>query len=235
MSSVWELSKPGVLAELHPQLKQYFSEIPAGQIARGAGYFEWAGSPRRWLWPFLAVLGKDQVLFPAWQQRVRFEIENEPRINQHGQNSILARRTFYFERGARTMLDEITAERYSAPGSSSTDHLLIDYLGRSRRLAATLQLTAEGGALRVNSTAVSLRCWGHRFELPRCIAPRIELTERFDELTGLQSMSLKLFQPQLGLLYEYSGSFRYWLEPAEGRCSAESGGSTGMTQTTGQR
>ncbi len=46
------------LEALHPHLSDYFSLIPVGKIGRGRGVFATVGTPRRWLYPVLAVLGR---------------------------------------------------------------------------------------------------------------------------------------------------------------------------------
>jgi hypothetical protein len=45
--------------------------------------------------------------------------------------------------------------------------------------------------------------------LPRAIAPRVVLTERWDDSTDRQRVSLVVEAPLIGRLYEYSGSFTY--------------------------
>ncbi|WP_045072929.1 DUF4166 domain-containing protein [Psychromicrobium lacuslunae] len=206
MSSVWEAAHPGLLDQLHPRLQSYFSEIPVGQVGRGSGIFDRVGSPHRWLWPVFLVLSWDRIIFPVWQSEVRFEIENRPQTAQ-GVKLIRARRSFHFEAGSRVMIDAITAE----PASKSTTRL-VDYLGSSGRLAASLLVSAQNGQLELRSEAISVRLLGRRFTLPRVIAPTVQITEGVDESTGLQRISMELRQPQLGLLYQYQGRFNYQIE-----------------------
>jgi len=208
MSSVWEQANPGLLARLDPRLQGYFSEIPAGQVGRGSGIFECVGSPRRWLWPVFLMLSWDRVIFPVWQQQVRFEVENRPWHDERGNTTIQARRSFHFVAGTRVMVDAITAEQ-----QTSEEIGLIDYLGSSGRLAANLQAEAKDGALSLSSTSVSFRLWRRSFTLPRAISPTVRITEGIDESTGLQQISMELRQPQLGLLYQYRGKFSYRIVP----------------------
>jgi hypothetical protein len=47
------------------------------------------------------------------------------------------------------------------------------------------------------------------------MAPRVRLTERFDDTDELQHVALTLIAPVLGRIYEYAGSFHYSIEAGE--------------------
>ncbi|MCS6550167.1 DUF4166 domain-containing protein [Curtobacterium flaccumfaciens pv. flaccumfaciens] len=214
--SPYELSTPqDVLARLHPRLRTYFGEIPPGHVGRGEGVFDAVGTPRRWLWPVLAVFARDSVMFPVWQRDVPFTVENRPTRVRRGSGvslearpAVRAHRTFRFRSGSRTMVDAITAE----PDG------LVDHLGRHGRVSARLRTQVDGdgpdaGALRLVSTRVTFRALGREVRLPALIAPRVTLTERFDDEADLQRVSLVLTAPVLGTLYRYEGAFRYEIAP----------------------
>jgi hypothetical protein len=214
--SPYELSTPSeVLARLHPRLSTYFGAIPPGHVGRGEGVFDVVGTPRRWLWPVLAVFARDSVMFPVWERDVPFTVENRPARVRRGSGpslearpAVRAHRTFHFRSGARTMVDAITAE----PGG------LVDHLGRRGRVSALLrtEVDADGpdaGALRLVSTRVTFRALGRDLRLPAALSPRVTLTERFDDEADLQRVSLVLTAPVLGTLYRYEGAFRYEIAP----------------------
>ncbi|QSB23969.1 DUF4166 domain-containing protein [Curtobacterium sp. 24E2] len=213
--SPYELSTPSdVLARLHPRLTAYFGAIPPGHVGRGAGVFDVVGTPRRWLWPLLAWFARDSVMFPVWERDVPFTVENRPahvrrgRAGREARPAVRAHRTFRFRSGSRTMVDAITAE----PDG------LVDHLGRHGRVSARLraEVDAHGpdaGALRLVSTRVTFRALGREVRLPARIAPRVLLTERFDDEADLQRVSLVLSAPVLGTLYRYEGAFRYEIAP----------------------
>ncbi|MBE7163154.1 MAG: DUF4166 domain-containing protein, partial [Williamsia herbipolensis] len=69
---------PAATARLHPRLRAYFAAIPPGHVGRGDGVFAVVGTPRRWLWPFLALFARDDVMFPVWERDVPFTVENRP-------------------------------------------------------------------------------------------------------------------------------------------------------------
>jgi hypothetical protein len=213
--SPYELSTPpNVLARLHPRLRTYFGPVPPGHVGRGEGVFDVVGTPRRWLWPVLAVFARDSVMFPVWERDVPFTVENRPahvrrgRAGREARPAVRAHRTFRFRSGSRTMVDAITAE----PDG------LVDHLGRDGRISARLraQVDADGpdaGALRLVSTRVTFRALGRDLRLPAALSPRVTLTERFDDEADLQRVSLVLAAPVLGTLYRYEGAFRYEIAP----------------------
>lgn len=198
--SPYETARGGDLTGLHPQLRTYFAAIPAGQHGLGRGVFTSVGTPRRWLWPVLAVLARDGVLFPVWEHDVAFLVVNRP-----GPARVDAVRRFEFRDGPRDMIDAIRAD---ADG-------LVDRLGRSGRWEARLESRIVDGALRLHSTRVSVRLLGRRLPVPRWCAPVVELTERFDDGDQRQHVRVTVTVPLVGLVYEYAGSFRYSVESGE--------------------
>jgi hypothetical protein len=104
------------------------------------------------------------------------------------------------------MRDAITAEPQG----------LVDHLGTGRRFSAGLAARAVDGALLLDSTSVSMRIGRRRIRLPAFMAPRIALSERFDEATGEQNVAVTIELPVLGKVYEYAGSFRYEIRQGEG-------------------
>ena len=93
--SPWEAALGDALAQLHPRLRAYFSPIPIGKVGRGRGTFEVVGTPRRWLWPVLWLLGRDGVVFPVWEHDVAFTVEN-----RWDGGILRATRTFEFRNGS---------------------------------------------------------------------------------------------------------------------------------------
>ncbi|MFZ6991514.1 DUF4166 domain-containing protein [Curtobacterium sp. RRHDQ66] len=216
--SPYELSTtPDVVDRLHPRLRAYFGAIPPGHVGRGDGVFDVVGTPRRWLWPVLALFARDAVMFPVWQRQVAFTVENRAARVGRGSSlearvAVRAHRTFHLRSGDRTMVDAITAE----PDG------LVDHLGRHGRVSARLRVEVDvdgpdAGALRLVSTRVTFRALGRGWSLPALIAPRVTLTERFDDEADLQRVSLVLTAPIVGTLYRYEGAFRYVIAPDTGR------------------
>jgi hypothetical protein len=198
MTSPWERALGAQIEELDPGLRTYFGEIPAGMVGRGSGVFDVVGTPKRWLWPFLAVLALDGILFPTWQRQVPFTITNRP-----GRRGTLgAKRLFEFADTAWVLTDQI--------GITSAG--LTDRLGRSGLLAVTLDPSVVRGRLVLRSTGVTFRLGVIRIPFG-ALAPRLTLVERRDG--DRQHVSLRLHLPVLGTLYEYSGWFRYVIEPDE--------------------
>ena len=199
MPSPYEVALGGDLTGLHPRLRAYFAAIPAGRHGLGRGTFDRVGTPRRWLWPVLALLARDGVLFPVWEHDVPFLVVNRP-----GRDRVDAVRRFEFPAGSRDMIDAIGAD---AGG-------LYDRLGRSGRLETRLDARIVDGALHLDSARVFVHLAGRRVPVPRLCAPRVHLTERFDDGDNRQHVQVTVTLPLVGAVYEYSGSFRYSIEEA---------------------
>ncbi|MES1169657.1 MAG: DUF4166 domain-containing protein, partial [Leifsonia sp.] len=133
-TSPWQRALGDGIAGLHPELRVYFSAIPAGRVGRGTGSFDSLGTPRRWLWPVLSALARRGILFPVWQHDVPFRIENRA-VGA----TLHATRTFHLPGGDRTMVDAVSMD---AGG-------LVDRLGVGGELAVELRATVVDGALRL--------------------------------------------------------------------------------------
>lgn len=179
---------------LHPRLARYFAAIPPGHVGRGRGVFDVVGTPRRWLWPILALRVLDGIVFPVWERDVPFAVVNRP-----AQSGVTARRVFELRSGTRTMHDTIVA----------TSAGLVDRLGRRGVVEAALSVEVVDGALRLSSTRVAVRAAGRWIALPTVFAPRVLLTERFDDDLDRQCVSITVDAPLIGRIYEYRGEFSY--------------------------
>lgn len=197
--SPYEAAMGDALDRLHPRLRPYFSAVPAGSVGRGSGTFAVVGTPRRWLWPVLRLLGRQGVLFAVDRRDVPFRVENRPSTAVGGAVAVTAVRTFAFADGPRRMVDEIAAR-----GDGLEDHL-----GHRRRWSARLRATVVDGALTMVSTNTALRLGPVDLRVPRIVAPRVTLHESFDDSVGRQRVSVVLDSPALGRLYEYTGHFDY--------------------------
>ncbi|WP_426515185.1 DUF4166 domain-containing protein [Diaminobutyricibacter sp. McL0618] len=196
------------LAGLHPRLQAYFSAIPADHHGFGRGVFDTVGTPRRWLWPALALLSRAGVVFPVWEHDVSFTVVNRPAGTPH---AVTADRFFVLRRGSRHMRDVISAD---GPGPGSGPRLR-DRLGSPPRLDAQLEAAVVAGALRLRSTRVTYLAGSLRIPFPRLIAPVVELTESYDDALDSQRVSLTVRAPFIGTIYQYAGSFVYEIRRGE--------------------
>lgn len=191
------------IGQLHPRLRSYFSEIPEGSHGHGTGIFDVVGTPRRWLWPALAILSRAGILFPVWQHDVPFTVVNSAGAGPHP--IVRAVRTFEFAHRPRAMVDEIGCD----------EGAITDHLGAGRRLVACFAVETVEGALALTSTRVGLRLGRRTLWLARRLAPLVTLEERFDEAEDVQRVSVVVTHPLLGRLYEYAGSFVYEIRRGE--------------------
>ncbi|MBX3099800.1 MAG: DUF4166 domain-containing protein [Salinibacterium sp.] len=183
------------MADLDAGLRAYFGDIPHGYVGRGHGVFDVVGTPKRWLWPALALLARDGIVFPVWEHAVPFTVTNRPTVD----GTVRATRVFQFAGGDRTMTDEI--------GVTSAG--LTDRLGTNGRVSARFDARVVNGRLVLESTGVDLRI-GPFLLRWRVLTPRVSLIERTDG--DHQHVSLRMSLPFVGTLYEYSGSFSYAVE-----------------------
>lgn len=208
MTSPYRAVLGAAFDELHPRLREYFDAIPPGAVGRGAGVFDTVGTPRRWLWPVLAVFSRAHILFAVWERQVPFTVTNRP-VPAAGRDgvggpAVAAERVFALRGRTATMVDEIGVE-----GGA-----LVDRLGSPVRVVARFAATVRDGGLRLRSTAVWLVVSGHRVRLPRAVAPVVVLTERWDEERDEQLVSITVTAPLIGRIYQYGGRFRYRIAAA---------------------
>ena len=212
--SPYELTSGSALDDLHPVLRRYFGVIKPGFRGYGNGVFETVGTPRRAVRLVLRMLSRQGILLPAWEHNVPFTVVNAPLIDRDGRTAIVAVRTFHLLRGEQTMIDAITAENPGADG-------LVDHLGFDRRLRVRFATRVVRGELHLTSTALELRVGRLHLVVPRSIAPRVSLVERFDDAAnqgaGAQRVSVTVDAPLLGRLYEYTGIFDYEVRPEPDR------------------
>lgn len=89
---------------------------------------------------------------------------------------------------------------------------IVDVLGARRRFRALFAARVLDGGLFLTSTRVAVRVGTHHVKIPRFIAPRVMLEERFSDDDNRQHVSLTMYVPLVGKVYEYAGSFRYNVE-----------------------
>ena len=205
MTSPYRVVLGAAFDDLHPRLRTYFDAIPPGGVGEGRGVFDTVGTRRRWLWPALALLGRSHVVFPVWEREVPFTVENLPAADAAGAPVVRALRVFRLRGGLRTMVDEISADR----------GVIVDTLGRPYRVSARFDAAVVRGGLTLTSTSVAFLLGSKRIRIPGPLAPRVILTERFDDDRGVQVVSITLHQPLIGRVYEYAGSFRYSIRAGE--------------------
>lgn len=161
--------------------------------------FDVVGTPRRWLWPALWLLGRAGVVFPVHERDVPFTVVNTPTTDARGRPAVRAVRRFDFDRGSRDMTDVI----------SEGQDGLIDRLGSGGLIEAAFTSRVVDGELHLRSTRVAIHLGALTIRLPRRLSPVVRLTERFDDATARQQVAVTIDAQLVGRLYQYSGTFRY--------------------------
>lgn len=191
------------LRDLHPTLRRYFSAIPRGYIGVGEGVFAEFGTERRWLWPLLKPFERRGVLFAGHARAVRFRVVNrtvtEPSTARGGAGLANALRTLDLPGGQWTMVDSVARTRFG----------VVDRLGEPCTVAAAFEVDVQDGGLTLTSRAVGLVVGRLKIRVPRPFAPVVRLSERYDEVSGLQRVELGIDAPLIGRVYGYRGHFSY--------------------------
>ncbi|MEO8527497.1 MAG: DUF4166 domain-containing protein [Pseudolysinimonas sp.] len=191
--SPWEIALGDRLGELDPALRPYFSVIHLGYSGIGEGEFEQIGTPRRWLWPMLWVLGRLGIVYPLWATDLPFEIRNS-RPGDPADGILNGLRYYRFHGSYRTMSDQI---RFGPHG-------LVDRFARGA-IEMLFDADVIEGHLELRSKGAVLRVGKARIPIP--FAPRVHLVERYDG--ERQRVALTMDLPAIGRVYEYRGAFSY--------------------------
>lgn len=181
--------------QLHPALREYFSAVPRGSLGVGEGVFERIGTPRRWLWPILAMLQRHGVAHAGWHHDVPFTVRNRTIAGK-----AIGARTLHLPDGDWTMKDAVGARPHGR---------VLDQLGEPTTLAVVFGVSVDGDALALRSTTVGIRFGRMRIRLPKLLAPVVRLRESAEKQAGRQRVSLTVDMPVIGRLYEYEGTFSY--------------------------
>ena len=182
---------------LHPRLESYFSPLPPGRVGRGHGVLARLGtrSPLRVLMrPFRASGG----VYTGWARDVPFDLTNR---GEDGE--VIAERRFRVTEG-----DWVMRDRVRLVGEGAVE----DLIGDPPTLSAVFDVAVDRGALVLRSRSTTVRLGRLRLRIPRLVAPRIHLEERFVDELDRQQVSLSVDLPVLGRIYEYRGTFVHHIE-----------------------
>lgn len=186
------------MEQLHPALQRYFAGVQDGKVGIGEGVFDRFGTRHWWLWPFLRLARRRGVLVPGMHHDVPFRIENRVEASH-----AVAARTLSLPSGEWTMRDSM---------SLTPRGLLVDAVGRPPLVHTGFVVDLDGEALCLRSRAVGITLGRVRLRVPRLLAPRVHLTERYDVTRHRQHVNLTIDAPVLGRIYEYAGAFTYRIE-----------------------
>lgn len=182
---------------LHPRLESYFSPLPPGRVGRGHGVLTRIGtrSPMRALMRPFRARG---AVYTGWARDVPFEVTNR---GEDGEVS--AERRFRVPEG-----DWVMRDRVRAVGEGAVE----DLIGDPPILSAVFDVAVDRGALVLRSRETALHLGRIRLRIPRPVAPRIRLEERFVDELDRQQVALRVDMPVFGRIYEYEGTFVHHLE-----------------------
>ena len=171
--------------------------------ASGRGVFDTVGTPRRWLWPALALLGGRRGLPGLASATCRSRSMNRPGRGRGGR-AVGARRPRLPPRGRGDgrWCDEISAD---ARGHRRP-------LGRpSPRVEPRFDAAVVDGATAAHvDVASSCGSARMRIPVPALVAPRVDAHRALRRRPGRAArVASRCTSPLIGTVYEYAGSFRY--------------------------
>jgi hypothetical protein len=173
---------------LAPELRNYFTGKTVGT---GHGVFTEAGLRLRFLWPVLAFMAWQRILFPEYGRDVSFTVVNTPTAN----GSLDAVRTFHFPGMDRPLEDTMRV----------VDGRLHDFMGRNRGFEVRMALTIAGGSVHMRSDGQWLRFLRARIPVPQLAT--VCVTDSWAD--GSQHVDVRLRSPILGEWFRYAGRFTY--------------------------
>lgn len=182
---------------LHPRLESYFSPLPPGRAGHGHGVLTRLGS-RSPLRILMRPFQSRGAFYAGWADDVPFEV-----INRGEDGAVVAERRFHVSGEAWVMRDRVTL---------AGDGLMEDLIGAPPMLSAVFEVAVESGALVLRSHRMRIQLGRLRLRVPRPVAPRILLEERFLDELDRQQVSVSVDLPVLGRIYEYEGTFTYRIE-----------------------
>lgn len=138
------------------------------------------------------------AVYTGWAQDVPFDVANR---GEDGE--VIAERRFHVPEGDWVMRDRV---RLAGEG------MVEDLLGDPPALSAVFDVGVERGALVLRSRSTRVHLGRFRLRVPRPVAPRIRLEERFLDELERQQVSLSVDMPIIGRIYEYQGTFVHRIE-----------------------
>lgn len=182
---------------LHPRLESYFSPLPPGRVGRGRGVLTRVGTRSR-LRALMRPLRARGAVYTGWAHDVPFDVTNR---GEDGE--VIAERRFHAPEG-----DWVMRDRVRLAGEGRVE----DLIGDPPTLSAVFDVAVDSGALVLRSRDTTLRLGRVRLRIPRPMAPRIRLEERFLDELDRQQVALTVDMPVLGRIYEYEGTFVHRIE-----------------------
>jgi hypothetical protein len=177
---------------LHPQLRERLVPPAADSVGLSFGVVR-AGSRSRLLRPLLRLLSTRRIVFPAFSTAARLSVTTVP-----GPGEGLSRGRAFHLAGREYLIEDTLHVVDGRP------HV---FLGRSRALEIAFRPTVSDGGLTLTSAGVWVHAGSMRVPVPRIVAPRAVITERWVDVAV--RVEAHITAPGLGEVFEYAGSLEH--------------------------
>ncbi|PXW83569.1 uncharacterized protein DUF4166 [Pseudogracilibacillus auburnensis] len=185
-------------SKLHPMLQKRYASLNKETFI-GKGIMKTITGPK-WLFPFLLLGTKYNLLFPEKGTQIPFMIINSPRIGINGENQIHWKRIFYFGK----------KERYfNALMSLDSDNKVVkDYLGEPSVLYADLSFSVtKEGYMYIESKRQRMVLGSIEIPLPMILQGIATVLEKYEETKDVYTIKVVVKNPLIGLVFSYEGEF----------------------------
>ncbi|WP_435358148.1 DUF4166 domain-containing protein [Haloarchaeobius sp. DFWS5] len=198
MTSIFQRALGSAYSALHPAIQKRYaltSEDETRCVGRGTMRHI---SKNRLALPVLWAGTVRNLLFPEGGTDVPFEVRTCP-FDDGGTETVAYIRRFAV--GPDRRFDAYM--HYDADRGR-----IVDALGTNRRLHSELQFSVtSAGALQIETGAQWVAVAGRQVPVPRPFRADIDVTERYDDAEGCFQISVEVFNPLVGRVFAYDGSF----------------------------
>lgn len=200
MTSIYQRALGDEFDDLHPKMQRRFgftSEDGVAAIGRGTMAYVRNGGP--YTLPFLAVGATMNTMFPEENTAVPFTIRNYAYEDAYGRETVTWLRTFRLPRERHFDAAMIYSEERDR---------IVDYLGERHHLAVDVDIgVSDQGGIELTTGAQRLYAFGTGIDFPLVLSATANVHEWYDETADTYRIAVRVTNPIVGLVFEYSGSF----------------------------
>lgn len=206
MTGVYERALGDDADALHPQVRDRYA-LDSGDPAVCVGRGEMDISRGTHVLPVLYAMTAEDLLFPEAGHDVPFSVTTTGYRSEAGHEVLTTRREFAFP-GKRRRFDSSTVW-------DAANERLLDFLGRTGRIATELHPRVENGALVVEGGRQWLHVGDRYVPMPGPLAATVEVRDRYDEASERYYVTATVENPLAGHILSYRGSFTQEVEAVD--------------------
>lgn len=200
MEALFERAIGDDWSALHPRLRERYGLVTAdGHVAVGRGHMRDIRRSALAI-PLLALLAREDFLFPEAGRDVGFSITTEPFVDERGNEALVLRREFQTD-PPRTIVDTL---RWNPARGCVTD-----LFGRHGLVAADVHLGVADRDLIISLGTQWLRAGRRYLRLPGFLAAGGSIRDAYDEGAGRYLATASITAPVVGEVFGWAGHFTH--------------------------